>query len=192
MVSLPAGTYKITRPGAEEDGNVTGDFDLTGLNSLTIEPADGNTKVVVNSTVSGNSADGNGGQTPTHALLEGSPAIGTGGTTGLDACPATDPAGRERPAGTCDIGAMQFFVVPAPVDSAQVKIKKVKPKVLKLKRGKKPKRATIVIRSVGDAAAQNVKLCLAVQEDQKGAQGQRKDLPGAGIADRYEEAEIQD
>jgi hypothetical protein len=44
----------------------------------------------------------NGGYSQTHALLGGSPAIDTGGST----CASTDQRGFARPAGTaCDIGA---------------------------------------------------------------------------------------
>lgn len=48
----------------------------------------------------------NGGLTPTHALLWGSPAIDGGNNAG---CPATDQRGVTRPQrGTCDIGAVEF------------------------------------------------------------------------------------
>lgn len=47
----------------------------------------------------------NGGATPTHALLPGSPAIDAGSTAG---CPATDQRGVTRPKGLfCDIGAFE-------------------------------------------------------------------------------------
>jgi predicted outer membrane repeat protein len=47
----------------------------------------------------------NGGPTKTHALLPGSPAIGTGDNAG---CPATDQRGLPRPQGSgCDIGSFQ-------------------------------------------------------------------------------------
>jgi hypothetical protein len=61
----------------------------------------------------------NGGQTPTIALLPGSPAIDAGDPGPLDglppACPGTDQRGLPRGggAGVCDIGA--FEVQPAPV-----------------------------------------------------------------------------
>jgi hypothetical protein len=46
----------------------------------------------------------NGGQTPTHEPLAGSPAIDNGGT----GCPDEDQRGNDRPAGTaCDIGAVE-------------------------------------------------------------------------------------
>jgi hypothetical protein len=55
----------------------------------------------------------NGGPTPTHALLPGSPAIS--GATNLD-CPAVDQRGFSRPRGpTCDAGAFEFGVLVAAV-----------------------------------------------------------------------------
>lgn len=48
---------------------------------------------------------GNGGATPTHALLPGSPAIDAGDDA---SCPATDQRGMPRPQGPhCDIGAFE-------------------------------------------------------------------------------------
>lgn len=48
----------------------------------------------------------NGGRTPTHALLSGSPGINTGTNTG---CPSTDQRGVLRPQGAlCDIGAYEY------------------------------------------------------------------------------------
>jgi len=48
----------------------------------------------------------NGGPTPTHALLAGSPAINHGDNLG---CPPTDQRGVTRPqAGICDIGAYEY------------------------------------------------------------------------------------
>jgi CSLREA domain-containing protein len=48
----------------------------------------------------------NGGHTPTHALLAGSPAIEAGSN---DGCPATDQRGTNRPRGLfCDIGAYEL------------------------------------------------------------------------------------
>jgi hypothetical protein len=47
----------------------------------------------------------NGGSTPTHALLDGSPAIDAGTSEG---CPATDQRGVARPQGSaCDIGSFE-------------------------------------------------------------------------------------
>ncbi len=71
------------------------------------------TNLVVGDAKLGPLAD-NGGQTPTHALLAGSPAIGAGGTAAPDQCPALDQNGRSRPGGSCDIGAAQFFEPPDP------------------------------------------------------------------------------
>ncbi|MDQ2622071.1 MAG: hypothetical protein M3Y45_03425, partial [Actinomycetota bacterium] len=50
-IRLGDGTFRITRPGSGEDGNATGDFDVTGADPLTIEPADVSARVVI---------DGNG------------------------------------------------------------------------------------------------------------------------------------
>ncbi|MEM8530647.1 MAG: choice-of-anchor Q domain-containing protein [Chloroflexota bacterium] len=55
----------------------------------------------------------NGGLTPTHALLEGSPAIDSGNPalpeSSESACQATDQRGTTRPQGTqCDIGAFEL------------------------------------------------------------------------------------
>ncbi|MBK8294586.1 MAG: CSLREA domain-containing protein [Solirubrobacterales bacterium] len=104
----------------------------------------------------------NGGQTPTHALLVGSPAIGAGGTTAPDTCPATDQNGRDRPANSCDIGAVQYFdkPIPPPVDTFGVEISKIKPKLRKLKRGKKAKAVSVKVKSTGTAAATGVKVCV--------------------------------
>ncbi len=107
----------------------------------------------------------NGGQTRTHALLEGSPAIGAGGTTGTDTCPPVDQNGNPRPADSCDIGAVQFIGNDTPIPppgggAADMKIVKVKPKKLKLKRGKKAKKAKVVVRNDGDAAGASVEVCL--------------------------------
>ena len=46
----------------------------------------------------------NGGPTPTHALLAGSPAIDAGDSTG---CPTSDQRGYSR-SGVCDMGAFEF------------------------------------------------------------------------------------
>ncbi len=51
----------------------------------------------------------NGGQTSTHALLAGSPAIDAGDD---GACPAEDQRGEPRPSGAgCDVGAFELAVV---------------------------------------------------------------------------------
>jgi hypothetical protein len=55
----------------------------------------------------------NGGNTLTHALLPGSPAI-QGAQTGI--CPATDQRGFARPAGgLCDIGAFSWLQFALPL-----------------------------------------------------------------------------
>ena len=47
----------------------------------------------------------NGGPTPTHALMDNSPAINAADDA---LCPATDQRGEERPVGEiCDIGAYE-------------------------------------------------------------------------------------
>ncbi|MGK2932680.1 MAG: choice-of-anchor Q domain-containing protein [Solirubrobacterales bacterium] len=105
----------------------------------------------------------NGGQTPTHALLEGSPAIGAGaaGDVPADACPATDQNGRARPAGACDIGAVQYYEEPPPPEPTfAVKFTSIKPKPLKLKRGKKAKAVSVKVTSTGTGAATAVKVCV--------------------------------
>jgi beta-glucanase (GH16 family) len=62
------------------------------------------TDQVVGSALLGPLAD-NGGPTPTHALLAGSPAIDTGDPA---LCPATDQRGVARPQGpVCDVGAVE-------------------------------------------------------------------------------------
>ena len=50
----------------------------------------------------------NGGNTPNHALREGSPAIDAGGSGGADACEGADQRGISRPQRSgCDIGAYE-------------------------------------------------------------------------------------
>ncbi len=103
----------------------------------------------------------NGGQTPTFPLLEGSPAVGTGGKVAPDICPTTDQNGNPRPADECDIGAVQYVKEPdPPVDTFGVKFSKVKPKALKLKRGKQAKAVSVTVASTGTAAATGVKVCV--------------------------------
>ena len=48
LINLPSGEYKITRAGADEDADVTGDFDVTGTDALTIQAADAQAIVTVN------------------------------------------------------------------------------------------------------------------------------------------------
>jgi len=50
----------------------------------------------------------NVGQTFTHAIPLGSPAIDAGGSADPDLCPVVDQRGVTRPAGKCDIGAYEF------------------------------------------------------------------------------------
>ncbi len=55
----------------------------------------------------------NGGPTPTHALLPGSPAINAGSNAG---CPATDQRNVFRPqGGACDIGAFETVFLHLPL-----------------------------------------------------------------------------
>ena len=128
---------------------------LTGFNPPT-------NKVVTDPKIAPDLAD-NGGQTPTHALLEGSPAIGAGapGDIPIDACPATDQNGRARPAGACDIGAVQYFKAPdPPADTFGVRFTSIKPKPLKLKRGRQARAVSVKVTSTGTAAATGVKVCV--------------------------------
>lgn len=100
----------------------------------------------------------NGGQTPTVALLAGSPAIGAGALTpSPDACPANDQTGRVRPADGCDIGAVQFVEPPPPKPA--LSIKGVLPKAKTVKRGR-TLTVTLVILNEGGAAATGTKACL--------------------------------
>jgi len=95
----------------------------------------------------------NGGQTETLALLPGSPAIGAGGTAAPDECPATDQTGRARPAGSCDIGAVQFNPKPS------VLITKILPKKKVIKR-KRAKVIAATVKNLGTGPANKVKACL--------------------------------
>jgi hypothetical protein len=57
----------------------------------------------------------NGGPTPTHDLVPGSPALDVAG------CPATDQRGFVRPSGAaCDIGAVEAGASPPPVVNSQL------------------------------------------------------------------------
>lgn len=59
------------------------------------------------------SLQNNGGSTPNHALLPGSPAINAGSNAG---CPATDQRGISRPqGGTCDIGSFERIFLHLPL-----------------------------------------------------------------------------
>lgn len=97
----------------------------------------------------------NGGQTPTHNLLKGSPAIGAGGTTPPDECPGIDQNGIGRIASSCDIGSTTY--VPKP----KLKVVRILPKKKAIKRGKK-RIFTIVIRNLGDGPAVKTRVCLAL------------------------------
>jgi hypothetical protein len=100
----------------------------------------------------------NGGQTPTNALLAGSPAIGSGAPSpSPDACPATDQAGRARPADSCDIGAVQF--VPPPPPRPNLLINRILPKAPTVRLGRTVT-VTLAIRNFGSAAATGVRVCL--------------------------------
>lgn len=104
----------------------------------------------------------NGGQTPAHALLAGSPAIGAGGSAAPDLCPVADQTGRVRPVDACDIGAVQYVepTPPPPPGTVAVEIAKIRPKTLKLKRGKKAKAAKVKVGSTGTDPATATRLCL--------------------------------
>ena len=102
----------------------------------------------------------NGGQTPTHALLPGSPAIGAGGSTAPDECPGVDQNGYGRPAGQCDIGAVQFNPQPGLVVTRLLPKKKVI-------RRKKSKVITVELRNDGTGAASQVRVCLKLNRAAK-------------------------
>ncbi|MGB0120201.1 MAG: choice-of-anchor Q domain-containing protein [Solirubrobacterales bacterium] len=106
----------------------------------------------------------NGGQTQTHALLAGSPAIGAGadGTVPGDACPALDQTGRDRPVGACDIGAVQYVEPTPPPGAAKLRIKKILPKKKQIRRGRKLK-VKVVVQNTGNVAATQVKVCLKLK-----------------------------
>jgi CSLREA domain-containing protein len=100
----------------------------------------------------------NGGQTPTIALLPGSPAIGAGAPSpSPDACPATDQTGRPRPADGCDIGAVQF--IPPPPPRPNLLITRIVPKAPTVRLGRTVT-VTLAIRNFGSAAAIGVRVCL--------------------------------
>ncbi len=102
----------------------------------------------------------NGGQTPTHALLPGSPAIAAGGVNPPDQCPGVDQNGYGRPAGQCDIGAAQFKPVP------KLAITKILPKKKVIKR-KKTKVIKVVLRNNGTGAANQLRVCLNISKAAK-------------------------
>lgn len=102
----------------------------------------------------------NGGQTPTHALLAGSPAIGAGGSASPDECPGLDQNDHARPAGSCDIGAVQFVSKPV------VLVTKILPRSKVIKR-KRTKTITLVVKSLGNDKATGVKACLVLPRASK-------------------------
>lgn len=97
----------------------------------------------------------NGGQTPTHALLAGSPAINAGGVNSPDECPAIDQNGVGRPAGQCDIGAVEFVSKPS------LLITRILPRRTAVKR-KKSRVITVSIRNLGNDKAAGVRACLVL------------------------------
>jgi len=120
--SSGGGMYNISNPTLTNTliANSTGGGDCTGF----LNPASSNNLIEdslnacglsngVNGNIIGQDPNlgplaDNGGFTPTHALLAGSPAIDAGTNTG---CPATDQRGMTRPQGSlCDIGAFEYEV----------------------------------------------------------------------------------
>ena len=105
-------TLTVTKTGSNPD--CAGDMTSAGNNL--IGNTDGCTVTLLPSDIAGTGAapvdprlgplQNNGGQTPTHALETGSPAIDAGAS-----CPATDQRGVARPVGAaCDIGAYEGSV----------------------------------------------------------------------------------
>lgn len=113
----------------------------------------------------------NGGQTPTHNLYKGSPAIGAGGTAPPDECPGIDQNGRGRVAGKCDIGSTTY--IPRPL----LLVNRVLPKKKVIRRGKS-RRFTVVLRNTGDAPVLKTRVCLVL------GKGARKGLRVKGKACR--------
>ncbi len=97
VVSLPAGTYRITRAGSGEDSNATGDFDVTGLSPLSILPAGPNAKVVVD----GNGLDRVYDQQANNSLSIGFQTITGGLLTGI----GEDGAGIRNAVGSLSVEA---------------------------------------------------------------------------------------
>jgi CSLREA domain-containing protein len=102
----------------------------------------------------------NGGRTPTHALLPGSPAINAGGVNPPDECPGIDQNGVGRPAGSCDIGAVEFVAAP------KFLITKLLPNKKVIKR-KKTRAITVVVKNTGTGAAAGTKVCLSLPKAAK-------------------------
>ncbi|HMT04838.1 MAG: CSLREA domain-containing protein [Solirubrobacterales bacterium] len=117
----------------------------------------------------------NGGQTPTHNLLAGSPAIGKGGLNAPDQCPAIDQNGVARAAGSCDIGSTTYVEptppvvdpdVPDPAKVPKLGITKVQPKKKVVKR-KKVKTVTVVVTNSGEGTATAGRICLVLPKASK-------------------------
>ncbi|MFN2114165.1 MAG: choice-of-anchor Q domain-containing protein [Anaerolineae bacterium] len=107
----PTSQYDDCFGSFQSDGNnLVGDADgCTGF-SGSVDDITGTSAVPIDPEV-GSLAD-NGGQTLTHALLAGSPAIDTGSDVG---CPSADQRGAHRPfdgdgsgGATCDIGSFEL------------------------------------------------------------------------------------
>jgi CSLREA domain-containing protein len=88
--AVRSGGYNLLGDGFDCIDFTAAHHDLVGTTAAPLDPRLG--------PLSGN----NGGPTPTHALLAGSPAINAG-----NACTAADQRGQTRPATGCDIGAFE-------------------------------------------------------------------------------------
>ncbi len=94
-----------------------------------------------------------GGQTPTLALTPSSLAIGAGGTAPPDECPGIDQNGYGRPAGQCDIGAVQFR------ELHKLQFAKILPKKKLIKR-KRTRVFTVAVRNQGILKLTQVRVCI--------------------------------
>lgn len=112
--SIIAGNTASTHPDCS--GATDSAYDLLGDGTGCIGPAAAKHDLVGTAAAPVNPKlgplAGNGGPTPTRALLAGSPAIDAGNPaapgSGGDACEATDQRGARRPGGSrCDIGAFE-------------------------------------------------------------------------------------
>lgn len=96
--SVGSGGYNLVGNGTGCSGFAPANHDLEGNTGALLDPRLG-------------PLAGNGGPTPTHALLAGSPALDAGNPAapgGADACATADQRGASRPGGTrCDIGAFE-------------------------------------------------------------------------------------
>lgn len=88
--AVSSGGYNLLGDGFDCIDFTAAHHDLVGTTAVPLDPRLG--------PLTGN----NGGPTPTHALLAGSPAINAG-----NACTAADQRGQTRPAAGCDIGAFE-------------------------------------------------------------------------------------